>query len=184
MKALGLSEVSPDQVRRAHKVHPIAAVQIEYSIWTRDIEMKLLPALRELGIGVVAYSPLGRGFLTGAVGMASAFGPLDFRRHTPRFQGENLASNLGRLDRLRAIADQKGCTLPQLAIAWVLAQGEDIVPIPGMSKPERLAENLGALEIRMEPADLARIDELWPAGATAGERYPAAAMGLVYKDQA
>ena len=172
VRHLGLSEASADTVRRAHAVHPIAALQSEYSLWEREPETKVFPVLAELGIGFVPYSPLGRGFLTGQFRSPDDFAEDDFRRHSPRFQGENFARNLQLVDRVKSLADQKGCTPAQLALAWLLAQGAHIVPIPGTKKRQRLQENLGALDVDLTAADLDRLDELAPAGATAGARYP------------
>ncbi|XAS64760.1 aldo/keto reductase [Micrococcaceae bacterium Sec5.8] len=172
VRHLGLSEASAGTVRRAHAVHPIAALQSEYSLWEREPETKVFPVLAELGIGFVPYSPLGRGFLTGQFRSPDDFAEDDFRRHSPRFQGENFTRNLHLVDRVKALADQKGCTPAQLALAWLLAQGAHIVPIPGTKKRGRLQENLGALDVELTAADLARLDELAPAGAAAGARYP------------
>jgi aryl-alcohol dehydrogenase-like predicted oxidoreductase len=172
VRHLGLSEASPETIRRAHAVHPISALQTEYSLWTRDPEDAVLPTVRELGIGFVAYSPLGRGFLSGAITKPEDFAEDDFRRRNPRFQGENFAKNLELVDRVREIADEKGATPGQLALAWLLHQGEDIVPIPGTKRRRYLEENAAASEIRLTRDDLARIDEAAPAGAAAGERYP------------
>ncbi len=176
---LGLSEAAPDTLRRAHRVHPIAALQTEYSLWTRDPEDEILPTCRELGIAFVAYSPLGRGFLTGQIKSPDDFAPDDFRRMNPRFQGENFAKNLELVDRIREIAAEKKCAPGQLALAWVLAQGEDIVPIPGTKRIQYLEENLAAADLQLSAADLRRIDEAAPKGAAAGTRYAAAAMGSV-----
>ncbi|WP_427173756.1 aldo/keto reductase [Arthrobacter sp. 92] len=172
VRHLGLSEASPDTIRRAHAVHPITALQTEYSLWEREPETKVFPLLAELGIGFVPYSPLGRGFLTGQLRTPEDFGPDDFRRHSPRFQGENFTRNLELVDRVKELADQKKCTPAQLALAWLLAQGEHIVPIPGTKKRERLRENLGALDVELSDEDLRRLDELAPAGVAAGARYP------------
>ncbi|KRE78268.1 aldo/keto reductase [Arthrobacter sp. Soil763] len=172
VKHLGLSEASADTVRRAHAVHPITALQTEYSLWEREPETKIFPVLAELGIGFVPYSPLGRGFLTGQLRSEEDFAEDDFRRHSPRFQGENFTRNLALVDRVTELATEKGCTPAQLALAWLLAQGEHIVPIPGTKKRERLRENLGAVDVDLTPSDLARLDELAPAGAAAGARYP------------
>ncbi len=168
---LGLSEVGPNTVRRAHAVHPIAAVQTEYSLWSRDVE-PLLPLLRELGIGFVPYSPLGRGFLAGAATDPSTLAPDDFRRSQPRFAPDNAARNRMLLAAFAAIAREKGCTPAQLALAWVLAQGRDVVPIPGTTKVTRLEENLGAVDVALSTRDLARLDALRLHEAVAGERYP------------
>jgi aryl-alcohol dehydrogenase-like predicted oxidoreductase len=172
VRHLGLSEAAPDTIRRAHAVHPITALQTEYSLWEREPETKVFPVLAELGIGFVPYSPLGRGFLTGQIRSEADFAENDFRRHSPRFQGENFKRNLELVDRVTELADQKQCTPGQLALAWLLAQGEHIVPIPGTKKRERLAENLGATAVVLSEDDLKRLDELAPAGSTAGARYP------------
>jgi aryl-alcohol dehydrogenase-like predicted oxidoreductase len=172
VRHLGLSEASPETIRRGHAVHPIAALQTEYSLWTRDPEDTVLPTVRELGIGFVAYSPLGRGFLSGRFRSPEDIPEGDFRRNNPRFQGDNFARNLELVDRVKEIADEKGATPGQLALAWVLAQGRDIVPIPGTKRVAYLEENAAASEIELTSDDLARIDEAAPAGATAGERYP------------
>ncbi|MGH3026289.1 MAG: aldo/keto reductase, partial [Gaiellaceae bacterium] len=166
-----LSEAGPDTVRRAHAVHPISAVQTEYSLWTRDVEDRVLPTLRELGIGLVAYSPLGRGFLTGEIRSFDDLAPDDFRRHNPRFQGENFARNLELVERVREIAREKDCTPGQLALAWVMAQSDDIVPIPGTKRRAYLEQNVQAAQIELSTDDLAALDEAAPAGAAAGERY-------------
>jgi aryl-alcohol dehydrogenase-like predicted oxidoreductase len=172
VRYLGLSEASPDTIRRAHAVHPISALQTEYSLWTRDPEDQILPTLRELGIGFVAYSPLGRGFLAGAFQKPEDIPEDDFRRHNPRFQGENFQKNLELVERVRQIADEKGATPSQLALAWVLHQGKDIVPIPGTKRRKYLEENVRAVEIELTEDDLRRLDEAAPVGATAGARYP------------
>jgi len=179
VRFLGLSEAAPATIRRAHAVHPIAALQTEYSLWSRDPEDEILPTVRALGIGFVPYSPLGRGFLTGRIRTVDDLAPDDYRRNSPRFQGENFAKNLRLLDEVNAIAREKGCTASQLALAWVLAQGEDIVPIPGTKRRKYLEENVGAVEIRLDPDDLARIDRALPPGAAAGTRYPAQGMQAV-----
>jgi len=153
-------------------VHPIAALQTEYSLWEREPETKVLPVLRELGIGFVPYSPLGRGFLSGQIKTEADIPEGDFRRVGPRFQGENLRHNVELVGRVEQLAAEKGCTAAQLALAWLLAQGEDVVPIPGTKKRSRLAENVGAVDVQLTAQDLARIAELAPAGATAGARYP------------
>jgi aryl-alcohol dehydrogenase-like predicted oxidoreductase len=171
VRHLGLSEASPSTIRRAHAVHPITALQTEYSLWTRDPEDELLPLLRELGIGFVAYSPLGRGFLTGQIKSVDDFPEGDFRRHAPRFQGENFQRNLDLVQRVTEIAEAKGCTPGQLAIAWLLAQGDDIVPIPGTKRVRYLQENLGAVEVSLTTEELAAIDEAAPKGGFAGARY-------------
>jgi aryl-alcohol dehydrogenase-like predicted oxidoreductase len=171
VRHLGLSEAAPATIRRAHAVHPITALQTEYSLWSRDPEEEILPTVRELGIGFVAYSPLGRGFLTGSIRRPEDLADDDFRRNHPRFQGENFQRNLDVVARVQEIAREKGCTPAQLALAWVLAQGEDIVPIPGTKRVRYLEENLGALDVRLTRADLARIEEVAPKGFTAGNRY-------------
>lgn len=172
VRHLGLSEASAATIRRAHAVHPITALQTEYSLWEREPETKVFPVLAELGIGFVPYSPLGRGFLTGQIRSVDDFAEDDFRRHSPRFQGDNFTRNLELLDRVRELADKKQCTPGQLALAWLLAQGEHIVPIPGTKKRERLRENLGAVDIELSQDELELLDQLAPAGATAGARYP------------
>jgi aryl-alcohol dehydrogenase-like predicted oxidoreductase len=172
VRHLGLSEASPETIRRAHAVHPISALQTEYSLWTRDPEDAVLPTVRELGIGFVAYSPLGRGFLSGAIIKPDDLAEDDFRRHNPRFQGENFQKNLELVDRVREIADEKDVTPGQLALAWLLSQGEDIVPIPGTKRRAYLEENAAAAEIELKEEDLRRIDEAAPAGGAAGDRYP------------
>ena len=171
VRYLGLSEAGPQTIRRAHQVHPISALQTEYSLWSRDPEEELLKTIRELGIGFVPYSPLGRGFLTGTFKTPEDFAPEDWRRKHPRFQGENFQKNLELAKKVQTIASEKGCTPAQLALAWVLAQGEDVVPIPGTTKKERLEENLGALKVQLNAADLKRFDEAFPRGITAGNRY-------------
>jgi aryl-alcohol dehydrogenase-like predicted oxidoreductase len=172
VRYLGLSEASPETIRRAHQVHPISALQTEYSLWTRDPEAEILPTLRELGIGFVAYSPLGRGFLSGAIQTPDDLPQDDFRRRNPRFQGENFQKNLELVERVREIADEKGVTPSQLALAWVLHQGRDIVPIPGTKRRKYLEENVKAVEIELTEDDLRRLDEAMPVGVTAGDRYP------------
>ena len=179
VRFLGLSEVSAETLRRAHAVHPISAVQSEYSLWTRDPEEALLPACQELGVGFVPYSPLGRGFLTGQIKRFEDFEPDDYRRSSPRFQGENFQKNLDLVAHIQALASARGCTPAQLALAWVLAQGSHLAPIPGTKKRSRLEENLGALDLTLTGAELTEIDRLFPPGAAAGGRYPAAMMGLV-----
>ncbi|GAA3933023.1 aldo/keto reductase [Hymenobacter algoricola] len=179
VRHLGLSEAAADTVRRACAVHPIAALQTEYSLWSREPEDEILPTIRELGVGFVPYSPLGRGFLTGQIQRFDDLAPDDYRRHTPRFQGENFQRNLDLVARIRDLAAQKGCTAGQLALAWVLAQGQDIVPIPGTKRVAYLEENLGALELRLSAAELRQIDEAAPVNAAAGPRYPAAMMNSV-----
>ena len=176
VRYLGLSEASPATIRRAAKVHPIAALQTEYSLWTRDPEDEVLATCRELGIGFVAYSPLGRGFLSGRFKKFEDLPPEDFRRNHPRFQGENFRKNLDLVARVEAIAREKRCTPSQLALAWLLAQGRDIVPIPGTKRREFLEENVGAMDVALTPGDLERIEEVAPKGITAGDRYPQAGM--------
>jgi aryl-alcohol dehydrogenase-like predicted oxidoreductase len=179
VRYLGLSEAAPATIRRAAGVHAIAALQTEYSLWTRDPEDEILATVRELGIGFVAYSPLGRGFLTGAFKTIDDLAADDFRRHGPRFQGENFQKNLDLVNEVKALAAAKGCTPSQLALAWVLARGNDIVPIPGTKRMKYLDENLGAADVRLTPEELDRIDAVLPAGSTAGDRYPAHAMQAV-----
>jgi aryl-alcohol dehydrogenase-like predicted oxidoreductase len=181
VKHVGLSEASPKDLRRANAVHPVAAVQIEYSLWTRDIEAELIPTARELGVGIVAYSPLGRGFLSGTFRSSEDFGLADFRRYTPRYQGENFTHNLELVDRLAAVAARIGCTTAQLALAWVLSRGDDIVPIVGTRRIDRLDENLAALNITLDAATLAEIEAIFPPGAARGTRYPNEAMATVYQ---
>ncbi len=171
VRYLGLSEAGAKTIRRAHATYPIAALQSEYSLWTRDPEGEILSTCRELGIGFVPYSPLGRGILTGQVKSAE-FGPKDFRRISPRFQGDNFQKNLSLVTRVEQIASEKRCTPAQLALAWVLAQGDDIVPIPGTKRRTYLDQNLGALEVSLMASDLRRIDEALPRGAAVGARYP------------
>jgi aryl-alcohol dehydrogenase-like predicted oxidoreductase len=172
VRYLGLSEAAADTVRRAHRVHPISALQTEYSLWTRDVEKRILPTTRELGIGFVAYSPLGRGFLSGRFRSPQDIPEDDFRRHNPRFEGENFERNLAIVDRVREIAEHKGVTPAQLALAWVHHQGEDIVPIPGTKRRRYLEENVAATAIELTAEDLERLDQAAPPGATAGDRYP------------
>jgi aryl-alcohol dehydrogenase-like predicted oxidoreductase len=179
VRYLGLSEASPKTLRRAVKVHAIAALQTEYSLWTRDPEDEILPTCRELGIGFVAYSPLGRGFLTGQFKTFDDLAADDYRRNSPRFQGENFQKNLDLLRQVQEMAKEKGCTSSQLALAWVLAQRDNIVPIPGTKRRKYLEENLGALNVKLTPEDLRRIDEVFPRDATAGARYPEHMMQLV-----
>ena len=171
VRHLGLSEASPETIRRAHAVHPITALQTEYSLWSRDPEEEILPTVRELGIGFVAYSPLGRGFLSGRFKSPDDFGEGDFRSWHPRFQGENFGRNLELVERVKEIANDKGVTPGQLALAWVLAQGEDIVPIPGTTTIRHLEENIAAAEIELTDEDLQRLDEAAPLGVAAGARY-------------
>ncbi|MEI8186270.1 MAG: aldo/keto reductase [Chlorobiaceae bacterium] len=179
IRYIGLSEASADTIRRAHAVHPVSAVQSEYSLWSRDPEDEVLPALRELGIGFVSYSPLGRGFLTGQLKSPDDFGIDDYRRNSPRFQGENFTRNLDLVERLKEIARRKGVTAGQLALAWVLAQGVDIVPIPGTKHREYLEENIAAGSFVMSESEMAEISEALPRGAAAGERYPESMMKLI-----
>jgi aryl-alcohol dehydrogenase-like predicted oxidoreductase len=179
VRHLGLSEAGSQTLRRASKVHPITALQSEYSLWTRDPEDDVLATCRELGIGFVAYSPLGRGFLTGRFSKFEDLPEDDYRRQSPRFQGENFQKNLDLLRRVEEIARQKKCKPSQLALAWVLAQGEDIVPIPGTKHRKYLEENVGALDIELTPDDLRRIDEVAPRGTAAGLRYPESMMHMV-----
>ncbi len=179
VRYLGLSEAGPETLRRACKVHPITALQTEYSLWTRDPEDGVLAACRELGIGFVAYSPLGRGFLTGRFKSPDDFAADDFRKYSPRFQGENFAKNLRLVEHVTALAKQKGVTPGQLALAWVRARGDDIVPIPGTKRVAYLEENIAAASVALTPAELAKIDEIAPMGVAAGARYPGAAMSSV-----
>jgi aryl-alcohol dehydrogenase-like predicted oxidoreductase len=179
VRYLGLSEASPQTLRRATKVHPITALQTEYSLWSRDPEDEILPTCRELGVGFVAYSPLGRGFLTGQFQRFEDLPADDFRRNAPRFQGENFQKNLDLVRRIEEIAKEKACKPAQLALAWVLAQGEDIVPIPGTKRRKYLEENVGALDVELSPEDLRRINEVFPTGVAAGPRYPEAMMAAV-----
>jgi aryl-alcohol dehydrogenase-like predicted oxidoreductase len=179
VRYLGLSEASASTIRKAHKVHPIAALQTEYSLWTRDPEDEILAATRELGIAFVAYSPLGRGFLTGQIKRFEDFAPDDYRRNSPRFQGENFQKNLDLVARVEAIAKEKKCTPGQLALSWLLAQGQDIIPIPGTKRRKYLEENAGALNVKLSSDDLKRIEEVAPHGAAAGLRYPEHMMALV-----
>ncbi len=179
VRFLGLSEAGAETIRRAHSVHPITAVQSEYSLWTRDPEAEVLGVCRELGIGFVPYSPLGRGFLTGKIRRFEDLPEDDYRRSSPRFQGENFQRNLDLVKRVEEIAREKKCTPAQLALAWVLAQGDDIVPIPGTKRRRYLQENVGALNVELTSADLARIDQVAPEHAFAGKRYPDWAMEMV-----
>jgi aryl-alcohol dehydrogenase-like predicted oxidoreductase len=179
VRYLGLSEAAPETIRRAHATFPITAVQTEYSLWTRDLEEAVLPTLRELGIGLVAYSPLGRGFLTGAIRSPEDLAEDDWRRHNPRFQGENFQRNLELVTAIETLAQRKGVSAAQLALAWVLAQGNDIVPIPGTTKPERVEQNVAALDVELTDDELARLDDIAPVGVAAGTRYPAQAMTVL-----
>ena len=176
---IGLSEAGPDTIRRACAVHPVTALQTEYSLWTRDPEDGVLAACRDLGVGFVAYSPLGRGFLTGQLKRFEDLAPDDYRRMSPRFQGENFRKNLDLVARVEEIAAEKRCRPSQLALAWVLAQGDDIVPIPGTKRVRYLEENVGAVDVRLTRDDLARIAAVMPPGAAAGLRYPEAMMRVV-----
>ena len=176
VKYLGLSEAAPETIRRAHAVHPITALQTEYSLWTRDPEDAILPTVRELGIGFVPYSPLGRGFLTGQFRRPEDIPADDYRRDNPRFQGEAFAKNLSLVQEIEALAQEKGCTSAQLALAWVLAQGDDIVPIPGTKRRRYLEDNIGALDVTLTDDDRARIDRILPPGAATGTRYAAPQM--------
>ncbi|MGI8508955.1 MAG: aldo/keto reductase [Gemmatimonadaceae bacterium] len=179
VRYIGLSEAGADTLRRACRVHPLSALQSEYSLWTRDPEDEILPACRELGIGFVAYSPLGRGFLTGQIKSIDDLAPDDFRRNNPRFQGDNFQKNLDLVARVEEIAREKGCTASQLALAWVMAQGDDVVPIPGTKRSKYLEENVAATNVQLTQDDLRRIDEAAPQGVAAGTRYPEAAMPSV-----
>lgn len=172
VRYLGLSEAAPQTIRRAHKVHPIAALQTEYSLWTRDPEAEVIPACRELGITFVAYSPLGRGFLTGKIQSLDDLAPNDWRRRNPRFEQQNLQRNLDLAKRVENLAKEKRCTPAQLALAWLLKQGEDIVPIPGTKRQKYLEENMAAASVQLGADDLARIEKAAPQGVAAGERYP------------
>ena len=179
VRYIGLSEASPQTLARAHKVHPITALQSEYSLWTRDPEEGALAMCRKLGIGFVPYSPLGRGFLTGAISKPEDFAADDARRRSPRFQGENFFRNLELVAKVKALASRKGCTPGQLALAWVLAQGEDIVPIPGTKRRRYLEENIGALDIVLGKEQLAELAAIFPPGAASGTRYPEGMMKLL-----
>ncbi len=172
VRYLGLSEAAADTLRRAHAVHPISALQSEWSLWSRDLETEMVGLCRELGVGIVPYSPLGRGFLTGQIASLDDFEAGDFRRHSPRFQGENFAKNLDLVDRVRKLAAEKGCTPGQLALAWVLAQGDDVAPIPGTKRVRYLEENAAAVDVDLTAADLAAIDAAFPNDVAAGARYP------------
>ncbi len=179
VRYLGLSEAAPATIRRAHKIHPITALQTEYSLWTRDPEKDILAACRELGIGFVAYSPLGRGFFSGRFKSSSDFGESDYRKNHPRFQPDNLKKNVRFLNRIETLAREKKCTPAQLALAWVLAQGNDIVPIPGTKKRNYIEENAKATDIVLSTDDIQRLSNALPVGATAGSRYPERAMQAV-----
>ncbi len=179
VRFIGLSEAGADTLRRAHAVHPLTALQSEYSLWSRDPEEEIFSVCRELGIGFVAYSPLGRGFLTGQIKRFDDLAEDDYRRHSPRFQGDNFQRNLQLVIRIEEVAREKGWTPAQLALAWVLAQGPDIVPIPGTKRRKYLDENVGALEVELTAEDLRRMDEVLPQGAVSGTRYPEAMMSFV-----
>jgi aryl-alcohol dehydrogenase-like predicted oxidoreductase len=179
VRYLGLSEAGPETIRRAHAVHPIAALQTEYSLWSRDPETEILAITRELGIAFVPYSPLGRGFLTGHIKTPEDLEPDDWRRNMPRFQGENFQKNVDLAAKIHEVARAKGCTPGQLALAWVLAQGEDIIPIPGTKRRKFLEENIGAATVVLTPAELAEIDRILPPAAFIGDRYPAEGMRAV-----
>ncbi|MDR7072927.1 aldo/keto reductase [Fictibacillus barbaricus] len=176
IRYIGMSEAGPETIRAAHKIHPITALQTEYSLWSRDVEDEILPTVRELGIGFVPYSPLGRGFLTGQIRKFEDLAEDDYRRFSPRFQGENFERNIELVKKIKEIAQEKGYQASQLALAWLLEQGEDIVPIPGTKKRKYLEENVKAVEIKLTKEDLARINEAAPIGAAAGLRYPEASM--------
>jgi aryl-alcohol dehydrogenase-like predicted oxidoreductase len=179
VRFLGLSEAAPATIRRANAVHPITALQSEYSLWSRDVEDEILPTCRELGIGFVAYSPLGRGFLTGRFRTFEELPADDYRRNQPRFQGANFQKNLDLVSHIEQLAKRKQCTPSQLALAWLLAQGQDVVPIPGTKRVKYLEENVGALDVQLSPDDLRRIDEIAPVGVAAGTRYPERGMETV-----
>ncbi|TMA15405.1 MAG: aldo/keto reductase [Deltaproteobacteria bacterium] len=179
VRHLGLSEAAPQTIRRAHKVHRITALQTEFSLWSRDVEQEILPTVRELGIGFVAYSPLGRGFLSGRFRKPEDIPADDWRRNSPRFQGENFYRNLELVKRIEELAREKKATPSQLALAWVLSRGKDVVPIPGTKRRKYLEENAAALQIRLSPEDLRRIDQVAPRGVAAGDRYAAASMRAV-----
>jgi aryl-alcohol dehydrogenase-like predicted oxidoreductase len=179
VRFLGLSEAAPETVRRAHRTHPIVALQTEYSLWSRDPEAEILPTVRELGIAFVAYSPLGRGFLTGRFKSPADFPDDDYRRFHPRFQGENFDRNIALVHDIEAMAAEKGCTAAQLALAWVLARGEDVVPIPGTRRSRYLDQNIAALDISLTPEELERLDAVLPPGAAAGPRYHPAGMATI-----
>ncbi len=179
IRYLGLSEAAPQTIRKAHSTHPITAIQTELSLWSRDAEAEVLPTVRELGIGYVAYSPLGRGFLSGRFKSAENFPDDDYRRNHPRFQGENFDKNIALVREVENMAEAKGCTTAQLALAWVLAQGDDVVPIPGTKHRKYLDQNIGALDVKLSDDDLKRLDEILPPGAAAGDRYHARGMETV-----
>jgi len=183
VRHIGLSEAGPQTIRRAHAVHPVTALQSEYSLWTRDHEDGALPVCRELGIGFVAYSPLGRGFLTGTIAAPGDLAGDDFRRTNPRFQEENLRQNLELANRIREMAAERGCTAAQLALAWVLSRGEDIIPIPGTKRRKWLEENIAALEVTLAAGDLQRLEAIAPKGVAAGERYGEAMMNFMRKSK-
>lgn len=178
VKHLGLSEPSVATLRRAHKVHPISAVQSEYSLWSRDPEDELLPTLQELGIALVAYSPLGRGFIAGRFKSIDDLAPDDWRRNNPRFQGENFAKNLALVDHVKTLAEERDCTPAQLALAWLLNRHDNVIPIPGTSSKQRLEENVAALDLELDDEDLEKLEEIAPRGAVAGKRYDPSALGL------
>lgn len=179
VRHIGLSEAGPETLRRAAKVHVITALQSEYSLWTRDPEDRVLPTCRELGIGLVAYSPLGRGFLTGQIKRVEDFAPDDYRRKSPRFEGANFQKNLDLVNKVKDLANQKKCTPSQLALAWVLAQGDDIIPIPGTKRVKYLEENIGAMGVNLSADDLAQIEKIVPKGAVAGQRYNETMMQMI-----
>jgi aryl-alcohol dehydrogenase-like predicted oxidoreductase len=179
VRFLGLSEAAPATVRRAHRAHPIAALQTEYSLWSRDAEAEVLPTVRELGIAYVAYSPLGRGFLTGQFKSPADFPDDDYRRFHPRFTGGNFERNIALVREIEAMAAAKGCTAAQLAIAWVMAQGEDVIPIPGTKRRKYLEQNIGALDVALSREELGRIDRILPPGAASGPRYHEAGMATI-----
>jgi aryl-alcohol dehydrogenase-like predicted oxidoreductase len=179
IRYIGLSEASPQTLERAHKTHPITALQSEYSLWTRDPEQGVLATCRRLGIGFVPYSPLGRGFLTGTITKPEQFPEDDYRRHSPRFQGENFAKNLALVEKVKTLAGRYRCTPGQLALAWVLAQGDDIVPIPGTKRRSYLQENIAAVDLRLNSEHLAELDAIFPAGAASGARYVEEGMKMV-----
>jgi aryl-alcohol dehydrogenase-like predicted oxidoreductase len=181
IKGIGLSEASVATIRKAHATHPLTALQSEYSLWSRDPEGDVLEVCKELGIAFVAYSPLGRGFLTGQIKKFEDFAPDDFRRHSPRFQGENFAHNLQLVERVSEIAKEKGCTPSQLALAWVMAQGDHIFPIPGTKRVKYLEENAGAADVKLSTGDLAKINSVFPSDAVKGTRYPESSMAALNK---